>query len=81
MDVVANYVAGEEAVGAFLSCEGSKGKSLADDDEGPSRGPMKNNKKKKARPFQHEALDDDLVAAMECKKPRGPPEGLSSTRC
>jgi len=32
-------------------------------------------KKKKVRPFKREALDDDLVAAMERKKPRGPPEG------
>jgi len=65
MDMVANYAAGEEAVGAFFSCEGDKGKSPADDNEGPSRGPKK---KKKARPFQWEALDDDLVAAMERKK-------------
>ena len=42
---------------------------------GPSRGPKKNKKKKKARPLQREALDDDLVAAVERKKPRGPPEG------
>ena len=75
MDVVANYAAGEEAVGAFFSCEGGKGKSPADDDEGPSRGPKKNKKKKKAWPFQREALDDDLVAAMERKRPRGPTEG------
>jgi len=75
MDVVANYAAREEAVGAFFSCEGGKGKSPADDDEGPSRGPKKNKKKKKARPFQREAFDDDLVAATERKKPRGPPEG------
>ena len=75
MDVVANYAAGEEAVGAFFSCEGGKGKSPADDDEGPNRGPKKNKKKKKARPFQREALDDDLVDAMECKRPRGPIEG------
>ena len=80
MDVVANYVAGEEAVGAFFSCEGGKGKSPADDDEGPSRGPKK-NKKKKARPFQREALDDDLVAAMDRKRPRAPLKELSSTRC
>jgi len=52
MDVVANYAAGEEAFGAFFSLEGGKGKSPADDDECPSRGPKKNNKKKKARPFQ-----------------------------
>jgi len=36
MDVVANYAAGEEAVGAFFSCEGRKGKPPTDDDEGPS---------------------------------------------
>jgi len=75
MDIVANYAAGEEAVGAFFSCEGGKGKSSADDDEGSSRGPKKNKKKKKARPFQREALDDDLVAAMDRKRPRGTPEG------
>ena len=57
MDVVANYAVGEEAVGAFFSCEGGKGKSSADDDEGPNRGPKKNKNKKKARPFQREDLD------------------------
>jgi len=75
MDVVANYAAGKEAVGAFFSGEGRKGKLPADDDEGPSRGSKKNKKKKKTRPFQREDLDDDLVAAMERKKPRGPPDG------
>ena len=75
MDVVANYVAGEEAVGAFFSCEGRKGKPPTDDEESPGRGPKKNKKKKKTRPFQREDLDDDLVAAMERKRPRGPPEG------
>ena len=77
MDIVANYAAGEEAVGAFFSGEGRKGKPPADDDEGPSRGPKKNKKKKKKKTwlFQREDLDDDLVAAMECKRPRGPLEG------
>jgi len=51
MDVVANYAAGEEAVGAFFSCEGRRGKQPVDEDEGPSRGPKKNKKKKKTRPF------------------------------
>ena len=49
MDVVANYAAGEEAVGAFFSQESDKGKAPADDNEGPSGGPKKNNNKKKAR--------------------------------
>jgi len=74
MDVVANYAAGEESVGAFFSCEGRKGKPPADDDEGPSRGPKKSKKKKKAQPFHREDLNDDLVAAMERKRPRGPLE-------
>ena len=69
MDIVANYAAKEEAVDAFFSCEGRKGKPPTDDDEGPSRGPKKNKKKKKPRPFQREDLDDDLVAAMERKRP------------
>jgi len=81
MDVVANYAVGEEAVGAFFSCERSKGKLPTDDDEGPSRGPKKNKKKKKAWLFQQEALDDDLVAAMDRKRHRGPLKELSSTRC
>jgi len=51
MDIVANYAAGEEAIGAFFSCEGRKGKLSADDDEGPSLVPKKNKKKKKTRPF------------------------------
>jgi len=45
MDVVANYAVGEEAVGAFFSHEGSKGKAPADDDKGSSRGPKKSKKK------------------------------------
>ena len=74
MNVVANYAAGEEAVGAFFSHENDKGKAPGDD-EGPNRGPEKNNKKKKARQNKREALDDDFIAVVECKKPRGPPEG------
>jgi len=76
MDIVANYAAGEEAVGAFFRHENDKGKAPADDDKGPSRGPKKSNKKKKkAQQNKREALDDDFVAAVEHKKPRGPPEG------
>jgi len=75
MDMVANYATGEEAVGAFFSHEGSKEKVPVDDDEGPSRGPKKSKKKKKACPFRREVIDDDFVATAEHKKPRGPPEG------
>ena len=36
MDVVANYAVGEQAVGAFFSCEGRKGKQPVDEDGTPS---------------------------------------------
>ena len=75
IDMVANYAAGEEVVGAFFNHEGNKGKAPVDDDEAPSRRSKKGNKKKKARPIKREALDEDFVAAVERKKPRGPPEG------
>jgi len=81
MDMVANYAVGEEAVGAFFSHKGGKGKAPVDDNEGPSRGSKKGKKKKKARPIKREALDDDFIAAVECKKPRGPLGGPSLTKC
>ena len=69
MDIVANYAAREEAVGAFFNQENDKGKAPVDDDEGPSRGPKKNNKKKKAHPIKREALDEDFVTAVELEAP------------
>ena len=75
MDVVANYAASKEAVGAFFNHENDKGKAPTDDDKGPSKGPKKNKKKKRTRKIKREALDDDFVAAVERKKPQGPPEG------
>ena len=48
MDMVANYAAGEEAVGAFFSHEGSKEKVPVDDDKSPSRGPKKSKEEEKS---------------------------------
>jgi len=41
MDVVANYAAGEEVVGAFFSHESDKGKAPMDDDEGLAKDPRR----------------------------------------
>jgi len=46
MDVVANYVVGEEAVGAFFSYEGGKGKTTADDDA-PAEDPRRTRRRRK----------------------------------
>jgi len=81
MDVVANYAAGEEAVGAFFSCEGGKGKSSADDDEGPSRGPKKN---KKIRKHGRSSGKPSTMTSSPPWSARGledPQRGLSSTKC
>ena len=71
IDVVANYAAGEEAVGAFFSHESDKGKAPVDDDEGPSRGPKKNMKKKKKKAWKNnrEAVVHEFVAVVKLKKP------------
>jgi len=81
MDVVANYAAGEEAVGAFFSCEGGKGKSPADDDEGPSRGPKKNKKKKKARCSSGRPSTTISSPPWSAKGLEDPQRALSSTKC
>jgi len=76
MDVVANYAAREEAVGAFFSNKNDKGKAQVGDDEGPSRGPKKsNNKKKKTQQNKHEAIDDGFITVVKRMKPRGPLKG------
>jgi hypothetical protein len=81
MDVVANYAAGEEAVGAFFSGGKDRGKAQENYVESPRKGLKKNNKKKKAWQGKREVVDDDFVATVECKSPRGPLRGPSSTRC
>jgi hypothetical protein len=76
MDIVTNFAAGEEAVGAIFGGDQDKGKHKVDDPVSPSRGSKKNNrKKKKNQQGKLEALADELVAATERKKPRGPPGG------
>jgi hypothetical protein len=74
MDIITNFTAGEEAVGAIFSGDQDKGKHKVDDPASFSRGSKRNNrKKKKNQQGKLEALADDLVAAADCKKPRGPP--------
>jgi hypothetical protein len=69
MDIITNFAAGEEAVGAIFGSDQDKGKHKEEDPAGCSRGSKKNNRKKKNQQGKLEALGDDLVAA------RGPPGG------
>jgi hypothetical protein len=74
MDIITNFAAGEEAVGAIFGSDQDKGKRKEEDPTGSSRGSKRNNnKKKKNQQGKQEAPADDLVAAADCKKPRGPP--------
>ena len=76
MDIVADYAAGEEAVGAFFGGEKDRTKPQPGGGEGSSKGMKKKGKKKKeAQHGKREAADDDIIAAVERKKPRGPPDG------
>jgi hypothetical protein len=74
MDIVTNFVAGEEAVGAIFGGDSERGEQKVDDPASSTRGPKRNNrKKKKGQQGKLEAPADELVAATEHKKPRGPP--------
>jgi hypothetical protein len=76
MDIVTNYTNGEEAVGAIFGGDQDKGKRKDEDPESSNRGTKSNNrKKKKNQQGKREAAVDDLVAATDRKKPRGPADG------
>jgi hypothetical protein len=76
MDIITNFTAGEEAVGAIFGGDQDKGKLKEEDPAGSSRSSKRNNrKKKKNQQGKLEAPTDDLVAAANRKKPQGPPDG------
>jgi hypothetical protein len=76
MDIITNFATGEEAVGAIFGSDQDKGKCKEEDLAGSSRGSNRNNnKKKKNQQGKQEAPADNLVAAADRKKPRGPPSG------
>jgi hypothetical protein len=82
MDIITNFAVGEEAVGAIFDSDQDKGKRKEEDPAGSSRGSKRNNNnKKKNQQGKQEALADDLVAAADCKKHRGPPAGAFSIKC
>jgi hypothetical protein len=47
MDIITNFAAGEEAVGAIFGIDQDKGKRKKEDPAGSSRGSKRNNNKKK----------------------------------
>jgi hypothetical protein len=70
MDIVTNYTVSEEAVGAIFGGDQDKGKRKDKDPESSNRGAKRNNmKKKKNQQGKREAAVDNLVAAVDCKKP------------
>jgi hypothetical protein len=76
MDIITNFTAGEEAVGAIFGGDQDKGKHKEEDPTGSSRSSKRNNrKKKKNQQGKLEAPADDLVVVADRKKPRGPPGG------
>ena len=82
MKVVANYAAGEEAVGTFFSHENDKGKVTANNDEGPSRGSKKSSKK--IRKLGNTSVrPSTMISSLQssARSLEGPQRGLSSTRC
>jgi hypothetical protein len=70
MDIITNFAASEEAVGAIFGSVQDKGKRKEEDPTSSSRGSKRNKKKKKKKKNQQgkqEAPADDLVAAADRK--------------
>jgi hypothetical protein len=70
MDIITNFAAGEEAVGAIFGSDQDKGKRKDEDPVSSNQGSKRNKKKKKNQQGKQEALADDLVTAADRKKPR-----------
>jgi hypothetical protein len=75
MDIITNFAAGEEAVGAIFGSDQDKGKRKDEDPMSSNWGSKRNNNKKKNQQGKQEGPADDLVAAADHEKPRGPPGG------
>jgi hypothetical protein len=74
MDIITNFAAGEEAIGAIFGSGQDKAKRKEEDPASSSQDSKRNKKKKKKnQQGKQEAPIDDLVAAADRKKPRGPP--------
>jgi hypothetical protein len=73
MDIITNFATGEEAVGAIFGSDQDRGKHKEEDPAGSSWGSKRNNRKKKKNQQGIKAPTDDLIAAANRKKPRGPP--------
>jgi hypothetical protein len=75
MDIITNYATGEVAVGAIFGGDQDRGKRKDKDSESSNWGTKRNNKRKnkKNKQGKREAMADYLVAAVDRKKPRGPP--------
>jgi hypothetical protein len=70
MDIVTNYAASEEAVGAIFGGDQDKGKRKGEEPEGSNRGTKRSNrKKKKNQQGKCKAAAEDLIAAADRKKP------------
>jgi hypothetical protein len=69
MDIITNYVTGEEAVGAIFCGDQDKGKHKNEEPESSNWGTKRNDNKKKNQQGKRKAATNDLVATADRKKP------------
>jgi hypothetical protein len=82
MDIITNFAAGEEAVGAIFGGDQDKGKQKVDDPVGSNRGSKRNNRKKKKN---HRASPRprpmSLSLLPSARNLEALPEGVFLTKC
>jgi hypothetical protein len=81
MDIITNFVAGEEEVGAIFGGNQDKGKHKEEDPTRSSQSSKRNNRKNKENQWgKLEAPADDLIAAADRKNLEGPQAGAFLTK-
>jgi len=81
MDVVANYAAGEEAVGAFFSGEGGKGKQPADEEGTPVEGSRRTRRSRKCGSTSRRTSTTISSPPWSGRSLEAPQMEVFSTRC
>jgi hypothetical protein len=81
MDIITNFVAGEEAVGAIFGSDQDKGKRKEEDPTGSSWGSKRNKKKKKTSRANKRPRPTTLLPLLIVRNLEDPPAGAFSTKC
>jgi hypothetical protein len=81
MDIITNFTAGEEVIGAIFGSDQNKGKRKEEDPASSSRGSKRNNKKKKISRANKRPRSMTLSSLLIVRNLEDPLAGAFSPKC